>query len=316
MQEGQILKDLNSKGKDRYWKNKKISNLNLADSYNKLNYQSNLVQNVTQCAEVLTFIKDPNGHLKLNQTWFCKNKLCPICNWRRSMKYSYQASCVVEKAIIKEPKAKFLFLTLTIKNVAGSGLNKALSDLTKSFDRLFKRVKVKKNLIGFLRATEVTIEKGREGYYHPHLHVLLMVKPTYFKGVDNYISASEWTELWRNSTKVDYAPIINIKSVKNKDTNVFDNQGLKKAIIETAKYPVKPINFDETSLKVIDDLYRGLYRKRQIAYGGLLKDLKIQLKLDDVENGDLIRVDETGEISQGTKIVAVWDWDRKNYYLK
>jgi Replication protein. len=41
------------------------------------------------------------------------------------------------------------------------------------------------------------------------------------------------------------------------------------------------------------------------------------LKLDDIENGDLIHVDEeTGEISEGTKIIAAWDWQRKNYFVK
>ena len=43
-QEGKILKDKNSKGKDRNWQGRKIINLNLADSYKKLNYHSNLVQ--------------------------------------------------------------------------------------------------------------------------------------------------------------------------------------------------------------------------------------------------------------------------------
>ena len=32
-QEGKILKDKNSKGKDRNWQGRKIINLNLADSY-------------------------------------------------------------------------------------------------------------------------------------------------------------------------------------------------------------------------------------------------------------------------------------------
>ena len=59
-------------------------------------------------------------------------------------------------------------------------------------------------------------------------------------------------------------------------------------------------------------MYKGLYRKRQLAYGGLLKQIKKELELDDIENGDLIHVDEeTGEISEGTKIIAAWDWQRK-----
>lgn len=60
----------------------------------------------------------------------------------------YQTSRIVDEAIKQEPKARFLFLTLTVKNVEGEALNSTISQLTKSFDRLFRRAKVKKNLLG------------------------------------------------------------------------------------------------------------------------------------------------------------------------
>lgn len=311
-----ILQDKSKKGKDRNWRGRKLSNVKLSKGYQKLDYKENMVQNVRQCAEVLTFLKQENADLKLNQAWFCKNKLCPICNWRRSIKYSWQATQIVDEAMIREPKGRFLFLTLTIKNVPGSELNQAMSDLVKAFDRLFKRTKVKKNLLGFLRATEVTVEEEREGYYHPHLHILMMMKSSYFQGGE-YLSQKEWTDMWQQSAKLDYTPVVNIKAVKNKKTEVFDQAGIKKAILETAKYPVKPIDFDDENLQVIDDLYKGLFRKRQLAYGGLFKKIKKELGLDDVENGELIHVDEeTGEISGGQQLVAVWNWERKNYFIK
>lgn len=311
-----ILQDKSKKGKDRNWRGRKLSNVKLSKGYQKLDYKENMVQNVRQCAEVLTFLTQENGDLKLNQAWFCKNKLCPICNWRRSMKYSWQATQIVDEAMKREPKGRFLFLTLTIKNVPGRELNQAMSDLTKSFDKLFRRAKVKKNLLGFLRATEVTVEEEREGYYHPHLHILMMMKSSYFQGGE-YLSQKEWTEMWKQSAKLDYTPVVNIKAVKNKKTEVFDQTGIKKAILETAKYPVKPIDFDDENLQVIDDLYKGLFRKRQLAYGGLFKKLKKELGLDDVENGELVHVDEeTGEISGGQQLVAVWNWERKNYFIK
>ena len=80
------------------------------------------------------------------------------------------------------------FLTLTVKNVASQDLKDELRNLTKGFDRLFKRAKVKKNLIGYMRATEVTYNSETKEY-HPHLHILLMVKSTYFKGKGNLYRA-------------------------------------------------------------------------------------------------------------------------------
>lgn len=60
-----------------------------------------------------------------------------------------------------------------------------------------------------------------------------------------------------------------------------------------------------------------MYRKRQLGFGGLFKTIKKQLALDDVENGDLVHTsDNAGSISKGTEIVAFWNANKQNYYLK
>ncbi|HEM6117426.1 TPA: protein rep [Streptococcus suis] len=304
-----ILVDTNAKGKDRDWRGRKIMSLKLADIFKELGYKESLVERVSTCGDVLRFIKREDGSLKLYQAYFCKNKLCPMCNWRRSMKYSYQTSRIVDEAIKQEPKARFLFLTLTVRNVSGDDLNNTLTSLTQSFDRLFRRAKVKKNLLGYLRSVEVT-HNEKENTYHPHIHVLMMIRPSYFRSSDDYISQKEWGEMWSRSLKVNYFPIVDIRVVKQ------SYQGIEKAIIETAKYPVKPMNLDITDKQVVDDLYQGLYRKRQLGFGGLFKTIKKQLEFDDIENGDLIHTSEKNELSEGTKIVAIWNATKQNYFLK
>lgn len=304
-----ILVDTNAKGKDRNWRGRKIMSLKLADIFKELGYRQSLVERLLSCGEVLKFIQQEDGSLKLYQAYFCKNKLCPMCNWRRSMKYSYQTSRIVDEAIKQEPKARFLFLTLTVRNVSGDDLNKTLTSLTQSFDRLFRRAKVKKNLLGYLRSVEVT-HNEKEKTYHPHIHVLMMIRPSYFQGKNDYISQKEWGEMWSRSLKVDYYPIVDIRVVKQ------SYQGIEKAIVETAKYPVKPMNLDVTEKQVVDDLYQGLYRKRQLGFGGLFKTIKKELELDDIENGDLVHTTDDGKLSQGTLIVAIWNQDKLNYFIK
>src|SRR5690625_6997282 len=57
----------------------------------------------------------------------------------------------------------FRSLTLSVKNVYdGEELNESLSDMAKGFNRMTKYVKVAKNLVGFMRATEVTVNKRSE----------------------------------------------------------------------------------------------------------------------------------------------------------
>lgn len=305
-----VLLDKNSKGKNRDWRGRKIMSLKLADVFENLGYKKSMIERIQSCGEVLSFIRQNDDSLKLYQAYFCKNKLCPMCNWRRSMKYSYQTSRIVDEAIKQESKGRFLFLTLTVKNVPGVELNGTLTSLTKSFDRLFKRAKVQKNIIGYLRSVEVT-HNEITGEYHPHIHVLLMVRPSFFQSKKDYINQKEWGEMWSQSLKVDYIPMVDIRAVKEK------GKGLRGAILETAKYPTKPFKLEIENKQVVDDLYNGLYRKRQLGYGGLFKVIKKQLALDDAENGDLIHTSEDKDsLSEGTKIVAIWNAAKQNYYLK
>lgn len=306
----EILLDRNKNGKDRNWRGRKVLSLKLADIFEDLGYKKSLVERVQTCGDVLRFIRREDGSLKLYQAYFCKNKLCPMCNWRRSMKYSYQTSRIVDEAIKQKPKARFLFLTLTVKNVEGEALNSTISQLTKSFDRLFRRAKVKKNLLGYLRSVEVTHNED-DNSYHPHIHILMMVRPSYFQSKKDYITQKEWGDMWSQSLKVDYTPMLDIRTVKE------TGKGLRGAVLETAKYPTKPIKMDIGNKQVVDDLYNGLYRKRQLGYGGLFKIIKKQLALDDVENGDLVHTsDDKENISKGTEIVAIWNANKQNYYLK
>ena len=52
-------------------------------------------------------------------------------------------------------------------------------------------MKVEKNLIGFMRTTEVTVNK-KDGSYNQHMHVLFCVNNDYFRSKDNYITQKEF----------------------------------------------------------------------------------------------------------------------------
>lgn len=315
--ENQEFKDIGKTGKDRKWKERKRANFEYAKRLEILGYKA--FSSVMQCAEVLRFMQAPDGNLKLKQAWFCKSKLCPICNWRRSMKYGVQLGQIIDVARERELKAKFVFLTLTVKNVPGEELGAELSRLSKAFKRLFDRAKVKKAVIGYLRALEVTYNDERDDY-HPHIHVLLMVKASYFKKAEYYISQDEWTAMWQQSAKLDYKPIVDVRKVKPNPRKAKNEMDLRGAIVETAKYPTKPIEkmgkTEKQKLKVTDDLMKALKNKRQIGFGGLFKEIRKELQLEDVENGDLVHIDdENEESSLGVEIVAQWNWERMTYVV-
>ncbi|MBU7064592.1 protein rep [Staphylococcus aureus] len=104
------LKDMKKSGKKRKWREKKIDNVRYEDIIEILKIKKDF--NVKECGNILEFKTNDEGYLKLNKTWFCKSKLCPVCNWRRDMKNSYKDQKVIEKVIKEKKKESWLFLKI------------------------------------------------------------------------------------------------------------------------------------------------------------------------------------------------------------
>lgn len=307
LQQADILQEKN-------WASKKKKNLVLARRYNALNFKK--AEKVFACAQVLRFRKTVNGKLKLYQAWLCKDKLCDVCNWRRSLVLKHKASAVITEAMKRE-KGQFVFLTLTIANCKGRDLRKTMSELTKAFDRMFKRRKLQKFVIGYLRSTEVTVNSKME--FHPHIHCLIYLKKEYFKK-ENYLTQEVLTEMWQRSLQVDYKPILDIRKIRpNKRKGIKSD--IKSAVLEAAKYPFKPFDYmkgvtEEDKLKITYYLSEGLYKKRQVSFGRLFKDILVEMgQSEDIEESDLIKIgDEEKELKEADEIIYVWSHTKENYY--
>ena len=315
-----VLCDKKANGKVQPWKEKKLANVGYFELLEILQFKK--AERVSTCGEILEFDITHEGRMKLAKAWFCKSPLCPMCNWRKTMKRSIQTTKIIEEVIRQKPKARWLFLTLSVKNVFdGKELDKSLKAMAEGFRRLMGYKKVKQNMIGFMRSTEITVNK-KDGSYNQHMHVLLCVESAYFNTKGAYLSQEDWTSLWKKAMKLDYVPIVHIEAVKNKKRNKKKEvTAIQAAVQETAKYSVKDADYLtgnlENDLEVVKDLEEGLYRKRMIAYGGLLKKVHKQLNLDDVEEGDLVRVDdEDSDIEEKAySIVARWNWKAQNYFI-
>ena len=121
-------------------------------------------ERISGCSGVLRFgmVVDPETgelRLKLREAQFCRVRNCPVCQWRRSMMWQarfYQALPKIEQ---EHPKARWLFLTLTVPNCPVNELRSTLQDMNKAWNRLRLR-KEFKPVLGFIRTTEVTAEKN------------------------------------------------------------------------------------------------------------------------------------------------------------
>nr|ABI98668.1 Rep protein [Paenibacillus popilliae] len=333
---GEQLVDLSSTGKIKPWIGHKSATMLLSESFYRLG-KLNKAESVLYCGTRLKFACCPEGHYKrLKWASFCRVRLCPMCGWRRSLKVAHQVKRVAHTAM-ESANLRWVFLTLTVRNVSGDKLSDEMDHLTKSFRRFFQRKRLKKIVLGFFRGLEVTYNKDKDTY-HPHYHVLLAVTPSYFDG-KSYIKKSEWSELWRDAARLDYDPIVDVRVVKDgrrleKEQGILVEKGyIDPGIIsEMSKYTVKAADYlveDDVELtdKVVSTLERALLGRRLFAFGGMLKDvyewLKNQDAMDDAESDKacLVKVDDdlstcTCPTCNSTLLEEMYRWlpDRGAYH--
>lgn len=309
---GEVLQDFSSTGKERPWQLHKQENLRLAEIYKladeKLITDSRLFD-LEHCGDTLVFVKNERGEQRLQHANFCRVRLCPMCQWRRSLKMFSQVKAITDEILKQDKSIRFIFGTFTIENVDAQNLEVCIQNLNKKFKYLTDQnktfapaKKLKQNLLGYLKAIEVTYN-SQDKTYHPHLHVIFAVRANFFAGKQNYLNKKEWIELWQKALNVDYKPQVDIKAIKSGVT------GTAKAVAEVAKYPIKTAPIlklsDDEAVEVLKTLTLALHKKRFVGYGGIFKTVKQKLKLRDVETDkDLINTN-TEQQKRFNAVVAV-----------
>ena len=142
-------------------------------------------ERVRSCGDFLEFLVSADSRF-LHRANFCHDKLCPMCNWRRSLKMFSQVSRIMDK--LESDGYRFLFLTLTVRNCDGENFADTVSGILSGWNRLIQRVPFRATrgkvpvVVGAARFLEVTVHYSFEAdSYHPHIHAILAVKQDYFK---------------------------------------------------------------------------------------------------------------------------------------
>ncbi len=279
--------------KDSIWDDQRYKTEQVGDIYGYNAEFETYAERMTDCSTFLAYGFGDFG-LKLKNANFCRVRHCPVCQWRRSLLWKANMYVAYDEIKEKYPTHRWLFLTLTIKNCDITDLRETLKHMNDSWHKLVKRVKFLRGVEGWIKTTEVT--KGKDGTAHPHFHVMLLVKPSYF--AKNYIKQMEWSELWQSVLKVDYLPVVDVRAVKakkKKGVEVYSvDDAIKSAIMETLKYSVKPADMigDGTaaSNEWFYELTRQCYKLRFVSSGGALKDA---LKCDDeITDDDLVNINQ------------------------
>jgi len=255
---------------------------------------------IKDCAGYLNFgwYNNPDtGHneIHLIELHCCKTRSCVLCQWRRSLLYKARFSMNIIDILDKYPNAKFIFLTLTVKNCDLTEIRSTLSKMSTAFNRMTK-ADCFRDVLGYIRNMEIT--RGDDNSVHPHYHVLLMVTETYFKS-GHYITKDCWSAYWKNFLKLDYDPVCDVRLVRDK-TKRLD------IVKELFKYTIKETDIKKDSwYKILMD---SLHHIRAISSGGVLKN--IIKDIDKIQDEDLLHINEDSKPLVPLNKTIAYEWNR------
>ena len=268
----EILTEKSASGRKRPWEQQKNMALKLAEAYREIFEDGDAVfkstvKQLKNCGTFIHFKACPseNHYQRLESANFCHHRLCPMCQWRRSMKAYQEFLKIAHRAqeesrypnflkpgkkfvgTRKEKSIAFLHLVLTVKNVFGDDLKPTITHMLKAWKEFVKLKPVKKILLGYYRTIEVNYS-DEEGF-HPHFHVILEVRKSYKNNSRDYIrmpkknrttkkyiikpSQLTWVQLWREAGEFGYFPNVHIEKIKSQEQEHTEDA---KKLIEAGEY--------------------------------------------------------------------------------
>ena len=277
-----------------------------------------------ECGTWLHFDSCPSGHeKKLRQANFCGKRLCPICQWRKTVRMAQELWECLHVYFHNNPKDRLLLVTLTVPNVPSKELGYTVTHLFESFQRLIKRKEVESIVKGFYRTLEVTYNETDDSY-HPHIHSLFCVPSNYF--TKNYIKHSKWLQLWQEAARDSSITQIDVRAVKSTGPNGDINPQSAGIFREVSKYSVKTSDFlkdsieDEKKVEVLLTYAFALHKRKLQAFGKMLLGYRKMLHLADKNPKDEEKTDLTDyenchcSICNSQYIWEIFNW-QKNVYV-
>lgn len=306
---------------------------------------------VQACGDWLRFGCTVEG-VKLRRASFCRHRLCPMCNWRRGVKVFSQLKEILD--YLKLEEYRYIALTLTVKNCSGADLNSTIEDMLEGWRNLthdnsafgngfWRKWRGRSPVVaGYFRSLEITLNADSDTF-HPHFHVLLAVRPEYYKA--GYKDKSAWIAAWRKALNLDYDPSVAIQAVDKSSSSDSDfgrvlydvskaDMGLAKNFIPVDEAAMRYISKggdkyaisydfltlagdDEVRKRRTHDLFVALYSRRLVSFAGAFRQARKDLGLTDPETGPL--TDDVGDADVDCDVAtftALWSYGAGGYKVK
>ena len=278
--------------------NKRYSQL-IVDLYNDIGDNQHRNQVANCCNDVFV---NQNG--EFFQTFFCKNRFCPICSERKSQ-FLYARTINIVKEMLSQGYA-FISCTLTVPNPKGEDLRSCVKNMIRAYQLLFGSSG--KNAFpavkGTLRNLEISYN-AKEKNFHPHLHCLLCVDREYVKLHDKhplFFTGEQVAKRW--SECLGYTAIdVDLQYIKTY------GKTLERAIAEFTKYALKHEDFQalyENSPAEAAEAFRYLtkafYRVCQFFFTGIMRKYASQFSLEEYKNFHFI------QFIQDNETITYYQW--------
>jgi plasmid rolling circle replication initiator protein Rep len=307
----------------------KRRSLNIADLYfaegspRSIKYS----ERILNCSNDLIYVLDDDinsltyGRTTFENARWCCVRHCSFCQFARSRRLRAKFLKVFTMDNVGE--FEWIFLTLTVKNCLDNEIRSTIKWMNNAWSKLTRRVNFPAQ--GFIRSFEITMQRDRvpadgkgktssgsatrskDGYLmaHPHLHIVLCMKPGYFE--NNFKDKDWWIEQWQSCLEVDYRPSVSIKKI------VYYEEDLITSLLETLKYTTKPADFDVSNSDAgewLDVLTRELHKVRAISVGGNVAKFCPQSDIDAIN--DSVKLDNDQKQS-GRHFSLAWN-DKKRKF--
>lgn len=278
----------------------------------------NKSNNMKSCLDLMVWDKyEKNKLLDLQRVNRCKDRFCPNCRAIASA----NALGKFEKPffdMLNRGYSPYL-ITLTVPNVHGSELKETIERMQKAFRKFYQWLSLTdknafKNRIFIIpacvKALEVTVEKRRSMYFHPHYHVISFIKDynetdficniydgysrktksnRYISKADVFISKL-WTFAYENirisnwdklEDNIIYTKDDNGKNIRNYYQCDIRELEMPKGLYEVFKYVFK--DTDIKNYHYFKYIYNALERKRIRQGHGELYNYNFECEEEEME---------------------------------
>lgn len=249
------------------WMEKKNLSGKMADRMDKIGEHGRAFR-MRNCADMVSLSYCPEcGTRHVRHANLCRDRFCPICAWRLSMRRFGMMCNVVGDLTERFPDAVWQFVTLTVKNCAPDDLSATIDDMSAAWNKIFMRRSTKSRpILGWARSLEITYN-AKTHTVHPHFHILVIYKAGY--------GDSDWlVSAWLNTVKRTAEPVAqNFQTIHPRSDSAEVISGTMAAVLETYKYSVKSSDLFTMPLREFRSVDEQIKGKRMQSFGGVIKEI-------------------------------------------